>query len=457
MIKFEGKIDDTRVGYFNKRRRDAPSRCYSDTIYSFDIETTSLFNIGGKWDVFNYDLGADEYSHEEHMMLAVPYIWMFGVEDKVYYGRNFMDFEKVLLQISDKSLTKICIIHNLSFEMQFLQNIFDKYTISEMCARDVRKPISFYVEELNIEFRCSYMLTNLSLEKASEEYTDVQKKHSLEYDSKVRTELTTLTPLELEYCEYDIICLYKIMCHFRDQWKHLARVPLTATGLVRKALQKKVSFSYIKHMWDLVPPREMYIKMMATFQGGYTHANALNSGRVFTTDKSDTKEGHKIVDSIKSFDLSSSYPTVMCLEKFPSTKFRKIDYDDYLDYCKSNNWCFIMRLGFHDVKSKYYNNYISYSKAIEVSENNLVYDNGRIRSSAYIEMYVTNIDLDIIRHNYDISKIDFLEIYVSEARYLDIKVIQFILELYNNKTKLKGVSEKESIYKLSKAYINSLY
>lgn len=147
----------------------------------------------------------------------------------------------------------------------------------------------------------------------------------------------------------------------------------------------------------------------------------------------------------------------MCLEKYPSTKFRKIDYDDYLDYCKSDNWCFIMRVGLHDVKSKYYNNYISYSKAIEVNETNLVYDNGRIRSSRYIEMYVTNIDLDIIKHNYEISKIDYLEIYVSEARYLDIKVIQFILELYNNKTKLKGVVEKESIYKLSKAYINSLY
>lgn len=440
-------IDNDSIGHCAKKSKTG-RKIYSDTIYTFDIETTSLFKINGEWRVFDYDLDKSEYLHEEHTMMAIPYIWQFGVEDAVYYGRDFMQFEEVLKLISNEILTKIIWIHNASFELQFLQNIFDKYTITDMCARDIRKPISFYVPELNIEFRCSYMLTNLSLEKASEEYTNVKKKHTLDYDGKCRTEKSKLTRQELSYCEYDIICLYNIIKFYRNRYKHLAKVPLTATSEVRKALQKRVDYSYIKKQWDLVPSNDMYLKLMACFQGGYTHANVLNSGRVF-----DSAEGYPI----SSYDLASSYPTVMLLERYPSTPFRMIDYDDYLDLSRGGNYCFIMRLGLHNVKSRYYNNYLSYSRALEVSESNLIYDNGRIQRSDYVELYCTNIDLEIIQKNYQISKIDYIEIYCSEARYLDYRVLRFILDLYKDKTELKGVDEKSELYKKAKAYINSLY
>ena len=447
MIHFSQLKDINNIGRCKKKTKRG-MRTYSDTIYTFDIETTSLFKINGKWDVFNYDLPKESYSHDSDDIIAIPYIWQFGIEDTVYYGRNFYDFEKVLLQISNPFKTKICFIHNLSFEMQFLQNIFDKYTITDMTARDIRKPISFFIEELNMEFRCSYMLTNLSLEKASEEYTTIKKKDTLEYDSKIRTEFTKLTERELEYCEYDILCLYHVIKYHRDLYQHLCKIPLTSTSKVRKALQKKVDFGYIQKMWSLVPTSEMYLKMMATFQGGYTHANILNSGRIFDS----SKDG-----LIKCYDIASSYPTVMCLEKYPATPFRYIDYEDYEELKENENNLFIMRLGLHNVKSRYYNNYISYSRALEVSERDLIYDNGRVSSSEYIELYCTNVDLEIIEKNYDISKIDYIEIYTSEARYLDYRVIAFILELYQNKTALKGVIEKEFLYKLSKSYINALY
>ena len=451
MLHFSQLKDVSGLGRYRKKFKHDGKMCarvYSDTIYTFDIETTSLFKVGKKWDVFNYDLSKECYGHDSGDMIAIPYIWMFGIEDTVYYGRDFYDFEKVLKQISSPYVTKIIWVHNLQFELQFLQNIFDKYTITDMCARDIRKPISFYVQELNIEFRCSYMLTNLSLEKASEEYTNVQKKHTLEYDSKIRTELTKLSDLELEYCEYDIICLYYIIKYHRDLYKHLCKCPLTSTSKVRKALRDKVDFGYIQKMWELVPSAELYLKMMATFQGGWNHANILNSGRIFDSSQ---------VGLIKCEDETSAYPTVMCLELYPSTPFRFIDYDDYMELKEDETNLFIMRVGLNKIKSRYYNNYISYSRALEVSDNNLIYDNGRVSSSDYVELYCTNVDLDIIKKNYEIEKIDYIEIYTSEGRYLDIRVIEFILELYQNKTSLKGIKEKEFMYKLSKAYINSLY
>lgn len=463
-MKHFSQLKDITISSHSIKRK---GKYVSDTIYTFDIETTSLFLIDGVWQVFNYNLPKEEYSHDEDSMMAIPYIWQFGVEDEVYYGRNFFDFEKVLKVISNPLLTKVVWIHNLQFEMQFLQNIFDNYTITNMCARDIRKPISFHIEELNIDFRCSYMLTNLSLEKASEEYTNVRKLDTLDYDSKVRTELTKLTDMEMKYCEYDIICLYNIVKYYRQRYDDaICKIPLTATSEVRKALQKRVDYFYIKKQWDLVPNNEMYLKMMTCFQGGYTHANALNSNRVFTTDSSNLLKSDKLVDSLESRDISSSYPTVMCLEQFPSTRFRKCDYDDYIEKSEKGGYCFILHVTLYGVNSRYYNNYISFNKCIDIrkesikkliQERHMIYDNGRIRKIDSCEMIITNVDLEIIRKNYMIQDIEYHEIFWSEARYLDYRVIRFILDLYKDKTELKGVIDKVDLYKKAKAYINSLY
>ena len=431
-------ISDVTAGYYRQPKKKL---VISDTIYTFDIETTSLFEYEHGWDVFNYDLPNEYYSGVDK--IAIPYIWQFGIEDTVYYGRNFMDFEKVLLKISNPKITKIIWVHNLSYEFAFLPNILQKYTVSKMCARTVRKPISFYIEELNIIFRCSYMLTNLSLEKASIEYTNMEKLKTLDYDAKIRTPKTKLSDDELRYCEYDILCLYHIIDYYRRKYKHVGKIPLTATSEVRKELLKHVDYFYLKKQWDLVPSPAMYLRLMACFQGGYTHANVLNTNRIFK--------------KVKSYDIASSYPTVMCLEKYPFTPFMKIDYNDYMEMKKeADNYAFMFHVKLKNVQSKYYNNYISFSRCESIKEDNMIYDNGRVGACEWCVMWCTDVDLEIIKKNYRCD-IEYLNIYYARKDYLDIRVIQFILELYGNKTSLKGIDEKIDIYKKSKSYINSLY
>ena len=115
------------------------------------------------------------------------------------------------------------------------------------------------IKELNIEIRCSYMLTNLSLEKAAEEYTDVKKlTGALDYN-QARSPLTKLTELELSYCKMDIVTLYNIVKHYRDIYKWLHRIPLTSTGIIRKSFRDKMGFFYIKKHQALVPCRKIYL------------------------------------------------------------------------------------------------------------------------------------------------------------------------------------------------------
>ena len=164
------QIIDKHHDCFKVTRRNGKTR-YSDNIYTFDIEVSSLFNIGGKWQKFDYSI--KDYSNID--IASCVYICMFGVNDNVYYFRNFSFFENVLKHISDIETRKIIYVHNLGYEFQFLRMFLKNYTIENMLATAPHKPISFYIKELNIEFRCSYRLTNLSLTKSAENYTNVRK------------------------------------------------------------------------------------------------------------------------------------------------------------------------------------------------------------------------------------------------------------------------------------------
>lgn len=454
MILYEKNyLNDICIGSYKKKNK----KPVSDTIYTFDIETCSLFNFeelriekdglyfDSCWKVFDYSKPKKEYLDIDK--IAIPYIWQFSIEDTVYYGREFMDFENVLKEIADPSLTKVIWVHNLSYEFGFLPNILRKYTIKNMLARDVRKPISFYVQELNIEFRCSYMLTNLKLETAAKEYTNIEKKKSLDYDAKVRTPLSTLTAEELEYCEYDCLCLYHIIKdHYLKEYGHIALIPATATGEIRKALKDKVGFYYIRKMQNLVPEPKKYLKYMACFQGGYTHGNVLNAFKVFRS-----KNGYRI----PSYDIASSYPFIMCCFPLPCSEFLTISEKQYQKRKDNDKYCFIMHVKLHNVKSKYYNHYLSSSRCL--SSSGVVYDNGRIQDADLVDVWLTSVDMAIVERAYKIEKIEYIEILCARQKLLDYKVIRFVLDLYKNKTTMKGIPEKEAIYKKSKQYINSLY
>ena len=67
-----------------------------NTIYSFDIETTSYLILDGK-QVAGIDykkLTKEEQERAEFR--CCMYIWMFSINDVVYYGRTWEQFKKFL-------------------------------------------------------------------------------------------------------------------------------------------------------------------------------------------------------------------------------------------------------------------------------------------------------------------------------------------------------------------------
>ena len=437
MIYYKDNFSFTDKEVHKKRGKRAVP--VSDTIYTFDIETTSLFDIEGEYKTFDYSLPPSYYAGREK--IGTPYIWMFGVNDTVYYGREFTHFEFILKMLSDSIIRKIIWVQNLSFEFGFLPEILKHYTVDSMISRDLRKPISFVIKELNIEFRCSYMLTNLSLEKAAEQYTDVKKlTGSLDYN-KARGITTPISSEELAYCKYDIICLYKIIDYYKSKYQHLCNIPYTCTGEARKALNDVVDYGYHITQWKLVPEYAQYLQLYAVFMGGYTHSNIINTGKVFKA-----SDGY----NLDSQDIASSYPASLLLNKYPATPFKLYTYDRYLELKDTHVFYFLVTL--KNVKSRYYNHYISDSKAFNKSKT--VVDNGRIASADTLDLWCTDVDLEIIQTNYECDII-YQKIYGSYAKYLDKRVLHFLLDLYKGKTTLKN--KDPEMYRLKKAILNSCY
>ena len=417
---------------------------YSDTIYTFDCETTSLFFIDGKWQKFDYSRNADFYKRTEKR--SCVWIWQFGVNDTYYYGRTTDDFDKLLKSISNQNIRKIIYVFNLSFEFQQFMEIFQRHIVTRMIAREVRKPISFLLEDLNIEFRCLYMLTNLSLENASKRYTNIEKAvGDLDY-SIIRSPLTNnITPTEWHYIEYDLKCMYEILLYFKKKYDYIYKIPYTQTGEVRKAWKDIVPYWYIRRMKYLIPTVETFKLLWACFQGGYTHSNMLWTDMI-------------IDDICFHKDETSAYPAALVLYKYPSEPFAEVDHRYFNHMLNDDRYAKLMIIKMDNVKPKLYNHIISSSKCVDAT--NFVEDNGRIVSADSLTIVCNEIDLEMYKlfYSFDLSISKML---ISRKDYLPKILIDFILDNYASKTILKGTPETDvynySLYMKSKQIINAIY
>ena len=101
-----------------------------------------------------------------------------------------------------------------------------------------------------------------------------------------------------------------------------------------------------------------------------------------------------------------------------------------------SRFAYILVVKFRNIKSKYYNNFISFSKCRSIKNGR--YDNGRVVSADELTITLTDIDFKIILESYS-GTYEILESYSSLYKYLPKTFIDFILEKYVVKTKLKNV------------------
>ena len=443
MIEYTNQMQTTDLdieihrSHHKKKNGKSPITKYCNSIMTFDIEVSSAWLENGKVIPYRKGESADYWNNLQP--LALCYIWQFSCDGVVYYGRELRDFLRVLDDLpSDVEI--IIWVHNLSYEFHFLTNIL---TWDSVFARSSHKPIKAKSKEYpNIEFRCTYMLTRLSLATWGEQLGVSKMVGDLDYD-KLRTPLTKLTDKELKYCEMDCLVVEAGIKSYLKKYKKQRFIPMTQTGTVRQEV-KEILMSdeeYVKKIKRLVPKSpEEYKRLQTVFAGGYTHANRYWSGQ--------TIEGH-----IEHYDFASSYPTVMVAEKYPMTPWLYLgsempSEDSFEDYA------YILILKFSQLKSISLNTYIQASK---VNAKNMKLDNGRVISADELTITITEQDYITIKNNYEWDSLEVIKAYRSKKDYLPKPFVEYILELYANKTELKDVEGKEELYMQSKQYINSMF
>lgn len=415
-------------------------RKYKDVLITFDIETTRL--TGEQHDAFAGEEGRNEQ--------AIVYLWAMHFHQHFTIIGRTLDELKYLLHEMRKDLAEdwaAIYVHNLSYEFQFLRGVYD-FGEDEVFALDSRKVLRCDMFG-KLEFRCSYLHSNMSLaEYTTKMQVEHRKLSGEEFDyKKTRYPWTPITEKEMQYMIHDVIGLAEALeVEMQADGDNLYTIPMTSTGYVRrdakKALQKAA------HIWikDILPDYEVFQMLREAFRGGDTHANRYYSGRV--------------LHNVKSADRSSSYPDVQCNNMFPRGSWHREknpDLEWVLYLLNVRRKAAVMRISISNLALRnIYDGapYISKDKCRRVINGS--FDNGRVLDAEYLECTVTDIDLKIIMEQYK-GEVSIYDIAYTRYGYLPEELRKVDLSYYKAKTELKGVDGQEVYYIKSKNKLNSVY
>ena len=430
---------------YPKDRRDGVHYRYLDIITAFDIETSS------------HQFDKEDVASWQSWMYI--WQWQFG-EIVTVIGRTWIEFLEVVNAIeahlearsnSDYKVRLMCFIHNASYEFVYISGIWT-FADNEVFATDTRDVLRFFMKQ--IEFRCSYRLSLYSLKAwADELHTDHSKLvGNLDY-SIARFWDTPLSDAELQYCINDVICVVEcVEIMLKSYGDTLYTIPFTSTGYIRRRVKQALAMWCHNGVQSMQPDLRTYDRLRAAFRGGDTHTNR--------------HWARHIIADVWSYDRSSSYPDVIVHCKFPMSKFREEECTfKRLQFLLDNGRAVLLKIRFVNIELKNPrtgNPNIPIAKCTEPGYTqpvDCIVDNGRILSARYCELAMTDIDLEIISHQYkwdwDKTTIEWME--SARYGYLPQPLRDLVIDLYRVKTSLKGVAGHEIQYAHSKGEINSCY
>ena len=421
-----------RAGIQKRKRGNQGSRNnkrkYKDLFCAFDIESTN----------------------DERIEQAYMYIWQFQIEDDTIIGRTWDEWLCCLERITEKLKRDEYImiyIHNASYEFSFIKGIYN-FDADEVFCIQPRKVLKFEMLG-HLEFRCSYLLTNMGLAAFTVKMGVKQKLSGSEYDySKIRYPWTGLTERELEYCITDVESLVAALkVYFSIEDDNFYTIPLTSTGFVRRDVKEAMRHFNHNELKSMLPDFEIYTILKEAFRGGNTHANRYYAGR--------------IIENVSSYDRVSSYPDVQINELFPMSPWIREDDIDIERACrkifKQKRAC-LMRISFTNIRlhdPMCGSPYIPKHKCRNLTHH--YNDNGRILWADYLEISITDIDLRIIIDQYDFDTAEITDFYHCRYGKLPKSMRDVVLKYFSNKTELKNVKGQELYYGMAKAKLNSVY
>ena len=407
---------------------------YYNVPAAFDIETSSFYDNGNK--------------------RAIMYHWQFAFGPLATHGRTWKELDLFLSILShtlslNENKRLIVYVHNLAFEFFWMHKRFD---FGKVFFIDENKP-AYAIDTNNwIEYRCSLKLSGKSLQQVGKDLVkyQIEKKTGDLDHNKIRTPITPLTDKELGYCENDVRVLTSYIQEKIESDGNIIKIPLTLTSYVRNFCRKSCYSDWHKYNQFIhgltINSTGEYKKLRYAFRGGFTHANV--------------KYIDMLLEKVGSTDISSSYPTRMVLRKFPMSQAKHIVSQlterEALKILKTKRCIFTLDL--YNVVPKYtFESPLSISKCQRSTLEGVVENNGRVFSAKHVRTICTEQDFDTFMKFYDSPGFVISDLFYYDPDYLPLPFVKSILELYEAKTKLKGIADKVIEYTLKKGMLNSAY
>lgn len=428
------------MDFYKPSKNNKNRRRYCTCVCAFDIETTRIVEI-------------------EQSILCT---WQVCIEDCAVYGRSWEEYKHFLYYLTEglpDDFYFIFFVHNLGYEFYFLSGVFP-FNYEDVFFIKSREVL--LARTGNIEYRCSYQLTQMKLELFTD-WMDVENKKAKEYDyEKFRMPWDILSKKEETYILNDVVGLVQSLKKFMYiNEDTLQTLPLTNTGFVRRDFRKAMRNFSRRWLIDMQPSVEIYNMLREAFRGGEVHANRYYTGY--------------ILENVQSIDRVSSYIEAMVNESFPMGKWmfekKNCNIEFVLQMCRDQKRCILARVAMENVRLKNPENscpyltkakcrkvYVKDEKNATIEKKDYMYDNGRILFADYLEVTITEIDLEIILDMYDFDSLIFLDVAHAPSRKLPKELIQVVMDYFALKTELKGIKGEDSyLYDLKKRRLNSTY
>lgn len=349
----------------------------------------------------------------------------------------------------------IIYIHNMSFDFQF----FRKYmSFSNVFSTGKRRPISAETcgSLSGFVFKDMFILAHMKLEDVAKNLTshNIRKVEGFDY-SKIRHSTTDLTDHEIEYIINDVLIINAYIEEQTEIYGNICNIPMTNTARVRKYCKDKClkiddkgkihNMKYYKMIHNLTIDKEEIEDIRETCGGGFVGMNSIFFDET--------------IHNTASFDRTSAYIYELFTKEFPMSKGKKVVIRNIETFKKLLDDCLlIFPIEIFGIKQKddIFCGYIQNSSCFDVSDD-VVISNGKIEKCSHLCTTITSVDFDIIMKNYEIDAFNVPYVWAYEKGKIPKELIDVAIELFKDKTELKGVEGKEALYNVKKEMLNSIY
>lgn len=393
--------------------------------------------------------------------------WTITIEnDCCIYGNHVSDLINTIDRIADTlhgdvEHTIYFYVHNFPYDYMFMKNhMLEKWGEPDrVLASKSHRYIFMGWKSYGIEFRDSQILTQRSLERLCLDMGTLEKAVGTWDYKKFRTPDSGRTAKEIAYVCTDTIALCKALRKYiSDRGCTLRNVPLTNTGFIRnkaRSLSRKDK-KWRKQFESMQLDLKQYKQLLDCYHGGYTHANRYFVNRIINR-------------KMQCYDFASSYPSVLCYEKYPMSNFVYTDsltLQDILElkedfafsgYIRLTNVrlkkdCAMPPMAFHRTKVCIFPENSGRTLKSQYAKN---LDNGKIVNADLVIYPFTDPDLDVILESYTYDSADVASIMRAQKDYLPKWLTDYIMDLYRNKSTLNHADPV--LYIISKGELNGIY